>query len=122
LEALKRVAAAQNICDPSQRRCGKPAYRRRSEKRPNALRRRQAQVLIRAGGGDAAAGGALDQPPLQEVGLVDVLDRVLLLADGDRQSGKADRAAVELLDDRAEDLAVEPLEALRVHLQELQRI
>ena len=68
-------------------------------------------------GGRAAARGALDQPALQQVRLVDVLDRVLLLAHGHRERREPHRAAAELLADRAQDLTVQPVEPLVVHLQ-----
>src|SRR4051794_15478160 len=68
-------------------------------------------------GGDAAAGGALEQAALEQVGLVDILDRVLLLADRDGERGEADGAAAELLADRAEDLAVQAVQAELVDLE-----
>src|ERR687896_1357946 len=63
----------------------------------------------------------LDEAELEEVGLVDVLDRVGLLAEGDRQRGEADGTAVELVEDGPEKLAVDPLEALAVHLEQRER-
>ena len=57
-------------------------------------------------------GVRLQQPPLEQVGLVDVLDRVRLLADGHRERGQADRAAARTSGRSApQDLAVEPVEA-----------
>ena len=53
--------------------------------------------------------------------LVDVLDRVALLAHGDRERGEPDGTARELLADRAQDLPVEAVEAALVDLQQLQR-
>ena len=61
------------------------------------------------------------QALLQQVGLVDVLDRVVLLADRDRERREADRAAGELLADRAQDLAVEAVEPALVDLEQLER-
>ena len=71
-------------------------------------------------GGGAAAGGAFDQPALQEIGLVDVLDRVLLLSDHDREGGEPDRAAAELVAYRPQDLPVQAIEAFVVDLQEIE--
>ena len=81
-----------------------------------------AHVLERGRGGDPPARGALDEPLLEQVGLVDVLDRVGLLADRDRQRGQADRAALELLADRPQDVAVEPVQAGVVDLQQVERL
>src|SRR5262249_18415779 len=68
----------------------------RLEEARGALRGRQAEVIVGPLGEDAAARGALQQALLKQVGLEHVLDRVLLLADRDRQSREADRAAGEL--------------------------
>src|SRR5919201_3846788 len=65
---------------------------------------------------------ALDEAELEEVRLVDVLDRFLLLAERDRERREADRAAAELDRDRVEQLAVGALEADRVHLVQLERL
>ena len=73
-------------------------------------------------GDDAAARRALQEPELEEVRLVDVLDRVGLLAERDRERREADRAAPELGGDRVEQLPVDALEALLVDLQELERL
>src|ERR1700749_2068513 len=76
----------------------------------------QAEVREGRGGRRAPAPRALDQPFLQQVGLVDVLDRVLLLADGDRERREPNWAALELDADRAQDLAVESIETALVDL------
>ena len=49
----------------------------------------------------AAARRSLDEAELEEIRLVDVLDGVRLLAEGDCQRREADRAAVEALQNRA---------------------
>src|SRR5579884_3839237 len=67
-------------------------------------RRVQAEVLEGTPGGLAPAGRARDQALLEEVGLVDVLDRVGLLPHRRGQRGEADRAARELHADVAQDL------------------
>ena len=71
---------------------------------------------------DPSARGALDEAELQEIRLVDVLDRVRLLAERHGERGQADRAAVEALDDRAQELAVGPLEPVGVDLEQLERL
>src|SRR5438445_13331519 len=48
-----------------------------------------AKVDVGPACGGAAAGGSFDQASLEEIGLVDVLDRVRFLADGDRKRGEA---------------------------------
>ena len=73
-------------------------------------------------GRGAPARGALDQPALEQIRLVDVLDRVLLLADGDGQGREAHRTAAELLADRAQDLAVEPVQPGVVDLEQVERL
>ena len=78
-------------------------------------------MLEGARGRGAPARRALDQSALEQVGLVDVLDRVLLLPDRDRERRQADRAAAEALADRAQDLAVEAVEALVVDLEQVER-
>src|SRR6185312_16591371 len=84
---------------------------RSEQRRLRGRRRTQAEVRERRRGRGAPAGGALDQPLLEQVGLIDVLDRVLLLPHRDRERRETDRPAVELRADRAEDLAVEAIEA-----------
>src|SRR5256885_7821358 len=79
-----------------------------SEQRPGRLGRLgEPEVRERGRRRRATARSALDETLLEQVGLVDVLDRVLLLPDGDRERREADRAAAELRADRAEDLPVE---------------
>ena len=69
----------------------------------------------------APARRAHEEAALEQVGLVDVLDRVLLLLDRDGERGEADRAAAEALADRDQDLAVQPVQALVVDLEQFQR-
>src|SRR5438067_5467431 len=70
----------------------------------------------------AAARRALDEAELQEIRLVHVLDRVGLLAERDGERRQADRAAVELDDDRAQELARLAVEPEGVHLEERERL
>src|SRR5439155_383470 len=60
---------------------------------------------------DAAARGALEHAELEQVGLVDVLDGLRLLTDGDGQGGQPDGATVEPLADRRQDGPVDLVEA-----------
>ena len=71
--------------------------------------------------GIAVLGVALEKADLDQEGLVDVLDRVLFLADRRGDRVEADRAAAELLDDRAQQLAVDLVEAVLVDLEQLER-
>ena len=64
----------------------------------------------------APARRPLDEPELEQIRLVDVLDRVGLLAERDRKGGEPDRAAVEFLHHRAQESAVDPLEPALVEL------
>ena len=71
---------------------------------------------------DPSARRPLDEAELEQVRLVDVLDRVRLLAERDRERRQADRPAVEALDDRAQQLAVDPLETRLVDVEQLERL
>ena len=75
-------------------------------------------MAVRRGGGHPPARRALEQALLQEVGLVDVLDRVGLLADRVGERRQPDRAAVEAHADRVEQLAVQAVEAEPVDLEQ----
>src|SRR5436853_361984 len=63
---------------------------------------------------------ALDQPALEQIGLVHVFDRVLLLPHGHGQRREPHRPPAELLADRAQDLSIEPVQALVVDLEEIE--
>ena len=80
------------------------------------------EMLPAQGRDDATSRRALDEPELQEVRLVDVLDRVRLLAERDRERRQADRPAAEALRDRAQQLPVDALQPALVHLVQLQRL
>ncbi len=75
-------------------------------------RSRQSEVFVGARGRDAAARRAIEEADLDQIRLVDVLDRVLLLADRGRQAVEPDRAAAELVDDRLA-AAADPLRRSR---------
>src|SRR4029077_16611448 len=90
------------------------------EEAGGAFRGGQAEGVISALGEDASGRGPLEQALLQEIWLEHVLDRVLLLADRDRQGREADRAAAELGRDRVQQGAVTAVESLRVDLEHFQ--
>src|SRR5690606_21530376 len=83
-------------------------------------RRRQAQVAVGLLGGDPAPGRPLQQPPLDQERLVDLLERRPVLADGGRERVEAHRPADELRDDGVEDRAVAAVEAGVVDAQRLE--
>src|SRR4029079_8753953 len=59
---------------------------------------------------------------VERVRLVDVLDRVWLLAERDRERREPDRSAAKLQGDGLEQLAVDALEPLTVDLEQLERL
>src|SRR5215212_2761589 len=68
------------------------------------------QVPVSPVRGDPAARGALYEATLQQVRLVDVLDGVARLAEGNGDGADADRPTVELVDDEPEVVPVGPVE------------
>src|ERR671910_292804 len=97
------------------------AVRVRDARRLTPARDGHAEVVVGTVGGDASAGGALYQAALQQVGLVDVLDSVARLAEGDGDRTDPHRTAPELVYDEAEVVAVGPVEAEVIHALHLQR-
>ena len=95
--------------------------RNRSEKAGRLRGRLEPEVAEGALGGAAAARRPLEQAALEQVGLVDVLDRVRLLADRDGERREPDGAAAEVRADGREDLAVQAIQALVVDLEEVER-
>jgi hypothetical protein len=82
---------------------------------------REPEVLVGARGGHAPARRPVEEAGLDEERLVHVLDGVPFLVDGGGQAVDADRAAAELVDDRPQQLAIDLVEAVLVHLEQLQR-
>ena len=70
----------------------------------------------------AATGRALDEALLDEEGFIDLLDGAGVFANGGGDGGDAHRAALELIDDGQQDLAVDEVEAVAVDVQRLQGI
>ena len=64
--------------------------------------------------------GAHDETALQEVGLVDVLERGGILPYGARQRTETNRTAAERLGERFQDADVHPIEAEFIDLEELE--
>src|SRR2546428_13840936 len=84
---------------------------RRLEQARLALRRLHVEVLVGEVGRHPAAGGPRHEPDLDQVRLMHVLDRLGLLRQRYRYGVEPDRAALELLDERLQQPAVERLEA-----------
>ncbi len=78
-------------------------------------------MLVRRARGHAAARRAHDESLLDEERLDHVFERAALFADGGGDALDADRAAVELLDDREQELAIERVEALRIDFEHVER-
>src|SRR6267143_5693778 len=64
-----------------------------SEQAGLAARQVAAEVFVGAGRGDAAAGGAVNQPELHQVRFVHFFDGVFFLAEGRGQRSQAHRSA-----------------------------
>ena len=93
------------------------------EERSGALRHRQARGARSARSvATRPRGRPLEQPLLQQVGLVDVLDRLLLLVDRGGEGREPDRPAGELDRDRLQDRAVVAVEAGLVDLEQAERL
>src|SRR5687767_9791024 len=82
---------------------------------------REPEIVIRARCGDTATRRAIEKALLDEERLVHVLDRVFLFVNGGGKAVDAHRAAAELVDDRAQELPVDFVEAVVVDLEELHR-
>lgn len=76
-----------------------------------------ADVQPSAGAGDASARGAGEKSELEQVGLVDVHDRVGLFGDGGGESVEPDGPPVKAVDQRPQQAAVALVEAERVDLK-----
>ena len=80
-----------------------------------------AEVFVGEAGGDAAAGGAVEEADLDEEGFVDLFEGVLLFGQRGGEGVEADRAAVIFFDDGAQQAAVEFVEAVGVDLEQGER-
>src|ERR1700722_8851886 len=74
-------------------------------------------MFVGEGGGDAAAGGAVEEAELHEVRFVDFLDGVFFLAERSGEGVQAHGAAGILLDDGEEQVAVDVVEAVLVNAE-----
>ena len=74
-------------------------------------------MRIRVAGRNPPASRAHEKTLLDQERLDDVLDRTALLAHRGRETVDTHRAAVEALDDREQELAIEHVEALRIDLE-----
>ncbi len=77
-------------------------------------------MLAAQRGNHPPARRALQEAELEQIRLVDVFDRVRLLAERDRERREADGPALELVRDRVEQIAVDALEADVVHFEQLE--
>src|SRR3712207_261130 len=84
-------------------------------------RRIDAEVFVGEARGGAPARRAVEEADLDEVGLDDLLDGVLLLLQRGRHVVESDGAALVLLDDHQQKLPVHLVEPERVHLHAVQR-
>ena len=73
-------------------------------------------------GRDPASRSTGDQAASNEERLRDLLDRLRLLPDGDRDRGQADRSAAEATAERVEHPPVEPVEAKLVDVEQVEGI
>src|SRR5690606_15637134 len=85
-------------------------------------RRADAEVVVGAGRGDAPARRPGHEAFLDQVRLVDLLDRAGVLAHGHGDGRDADGAALELLHQREQDAAVHLVEAGLVHVERVQGV
>ncbi len=69
------------------------------------------EVFVGAGGGHAAAGGAVDEADLHEVGLVHFFDGVFFFAEGGGEGADADGAATVFVDEGEHEVTVDLVEA-----------
>src|SRR5687767_13900674 len=74
--------------------------------------RGEPEVLVGARRGDAAARRAIEESGLDQKRLVHVLDRVFFFIDGGGNAVQANRPPAEFVDDRAQQLAIDLVEAL----------
>src|SRR5207248_2485072 len=81
---------------------------------------REAEIVVRARRRDASARGSVEKPDLNQEWFVHVFDGILLFADGSRDRVDPYGPARELVDDRPEQLAIDLVEAVLVHLEQLQ--
>src|ERR1700729_4224223 len=82
----------------------------------------QAQVVPGALRGHPAPGRPLDEPALQQKGLVGILDRVRLLTDALGQRGQAHGLPAEPTAERGQDGPVDLVQTKLVHAEELQPV
>src|SRR5436190_1083826 len=82
----------------------------------------ESEILVRVASRDAAPRRPIQKTDLDQKRFVDVFDRVLLFADRGGDRVEADRTAPELVDDRAEQLAIALVESVLVDAVQLQRL
>src|SRR5579885_3428413 len=85
-------------------------------------RRGQAQMLIGQASHHAPTRGTRDKTELQEIWLIDILNRLAILAGTGGQGIKTNRAAIEFLNDRQEEIAIGLVQADFINLQSIERL
>src|SRR5437868_5152260 len=86
-----------------------------------ALDGRQPEVLVGLCRGHAASRRPVEEPDLDQERLVDILERVPLLAHRRGKAAHANRPPVEFIDDRAEQAPIDLVEAVLVHFEHRER-
>src|SRR5215217_6731093 len=66
----------------------------------------KAKMLIGTSGGDSTTRGPLKKPELDQIWLVDIHDRIRLFAGGSGKRFDSHWTAIELIDDRDENAAI----------------
>src|SRR5271157_6590745 len=105
-------------------RCSIPDPNIRSSKQPRLARvalRRHLEVVVRQLGRGAPARRAVEEAELDQVRLVDFLDGLGFLGNRRGDGAHAHRPAAVLLQNRQHDLLVDLVEAIAVHVQQVQR-
>src|SRR6185503_6945401 len=82
-----------------------------------SCRRLEPEATIGQGRGAAAALGAFQEPLLDEIGLIDVLQGSGILTHGHRYRAEPDRAAAELLDNDRKDPGIHVIQPELVHVE-----
>src|SRR5687768_2200291 len=92
------------------------------EQRPFLPRRQDSEMPVRERRRDPPPGSALEEARLDQIGLVEVLERPAVLSDRRGDRADPDRTAAELLDDRRKDPPVELVEPVLVHFETGERL
>jgi len=75
-------------------------------------------MLVGEAGGDPATGRAVEEADLDEEGFVDLFEGILLFGEGGGKGIEADGATIVLLNDGAEQAAIELVESVSIDFKE----